>query len=60
MQRFEHPWLDGEPSLEEALSDPIVHLVMQRDGLTLEAVRTQIDASILRLRHDRSLSPRAA
>ena len=60
MQRLEHAWLDGEPSLEDALSDPIVHLVMQRDGLTLDVVRTYMDASVHRLRHDRAVPQRAA
>ena len=31
-------WLQGEPSLQEVMSDPIVHLVMRRDGLTPEDV----------------------
>ncbi len=30
---------DGvEPSLEDVMVDPLVHLVMQRDGLTVDAV----------------------
>ncbi len=31
-------WLQGEPSIREVMSDPIVHLVMRRDGLTPEDV----------------------
>ena len=31
-------WLHGEPSIQELMSDPIVHLVMCRDGLTPEIV----------------------
>ena len=33
-------WLRGEVSLEEMLEDPIVRLVMERDGLDKEAVQS--------------------
>ncbi len=33
-------WLRGEVSLEEMLDDPIVRLVMERDGLDKEAVQS--------------------
>ncbi len=33
-------WLRGETSLEEMLEDPIVRLVMERDGLDKEAVQS--------------------
>ena len=33
-------WLRGEASLEEMLDDPIVRLVMERDGLDKEAVQS--------------------
>ncbi len=33
-------WLRGEASLEEMLEDPIVRLVMERDGLDKEAVQS--------------------
>jgi len=38
-------WLQGEPELEEMLGDPIVLLVMQRDGLTPQSVRRILRAS---------------
>jgi hypothetical protein len=33
-------WLQGEVSLEEMLDDPIIRLVMERDGLDKEAVQS--------------------
>lgn len=27
------PWRHGEPTLEEVMADPLVHLLMRRDGL---------------------------
>jgi hypothetical protein len=33
-------WLRGEASLEKMLDDPIVRLVMERDGLDKEAVQS--------------------
>jgi len=35
-------WIEGEPTLREILSDPIVHLVMQRDGVTAAEVRRTV------------------
>ena len=32
------PWSEGEPKLQDVMSDPIVHLLMRRDGLTPETV----------------------
>lgn len=32
------PWRTGEPSLTDVMTDPLVHLVMQRDGLRSEQV----------------------
>lgn len=29
-----NPWRTGEPSLGEIMHDPLIHLVMARDGLT--------------------------
>jgi hypothetical protein len=29
-----------EPSLDELLSDPVLHAVVRRDGLTVETVRS--------------------
>jgi hypothetical protein len=33
----------GEPSLEEILADPIIRLIMQRDGVDESSMRGQID-----------------
>ena len=32
------PWRNGEPALAELMADPIVHLLMRRDGLTPASV----------------------
>lgn len=32
------PWRTGEPSLTEVMTDPLVHLVMRRDGLRSDQV----------------------
>lgn len=42
-------WLQGEPEIEEMLRDPIVHLVMARDGLTPQGLRRILRASGARL-----------
>lgn len=38
-----------EPPLEELLADPLVHLVLARDGLTVETVRREMLAARRRL-----------
>jgi len=42
-------WLHGEPSIQEVMSDPIVHLVMRRDGLTPESVWAAIQTASVKL-----------
>ncbi len=42
-------WLDGEPGLDEVMADPIVHLVMRRDGLSADMVRAAVAAGVARL-----------
>jgi len=32
------PWRSGEPALADVMADPIVHLLMRRDGLTVDEV----------------------
>lgn len=32
------PWRSGEPALADLMADPIVHLLMRRDGLTVDEV----------------------
>ena len=36
------PWFDGEPTLEDLLSDPIILAVMHRDGVEPETLRRVI------------------
>ncbi len=43
------PWLQGEPSIQELMSDPIIHLVMRRDGLTPEIVWAVIQVASVEL-----------
>lgn len=43
-------WLRGEISLEEMLEDPIVRLVMERDGLDKEAVQSAFLAAAIRIK----------
>jgi hypothetical protein len=42
-----------EPLLDEVLNDPIVRLVMARDGLPLEEVWVHVEAARRRLRERR-------
>ena len=35
--------LHGEPTLEEMLAEPIIRLIMQRDGVDETSMRGQID-----------------
>jgi hypothetical protein len=39
-----------EPSLDDLLSDPILHALLARDGLTVEEVRRFLDEMKRRLR----------
>ena len=39
-----------EPALADMLADPIVHLVMRRDGVTEDALRRVIEAAQAMLR----------
>jgi len=47
--RQSESWLHGEPSIQEVMSDPIVHLVMRSDGLTPESVWAVIQAAPVKL-----------
>ncbi len=47
--RQSESWLHGGPSIQEVMSDPIVHLVMRRDGLTPESVWAVIQAASVKL-----------
>jgi hypothetical protein len=37
------PELHGEPTLEEMLADPIIRLIMSRDGVNERDMRSQLD-----------------
>ena len=39
-----------EPALQDVLADPLVHLVMQRDGVSMPALRAVVAAARARLR----------
>lgn len=45
---FEHPGL--EPSLDEVLEDPIVRLIMQRDGIAQDEVTRLVERARAGLR----------
>jgi len=34
---------DGEPPLSELLADPVLHLLIKRDGISLDELRRLID-----------------
>jgi hypothetical protein len=34
---------DGEPPLSELLADPVLHLLIKRDGISLDQLRKLID-----------------
>ena len=44
---------DGEPPLSELLADPILHLLMARDGISLAELRHLIEST----RRHRNLDP---
>ncbi len=46
----EDRWLCGEPTLDEMLADPIVRMVMARDGVSDETVRGVFEEAAKRLR----------
>ena len=52
-------WLQGEVSLDEMLEDPIVRLVMQRDGLNREAVQSAFLAASERMTRRRHVQTAA-
>ena len=43
-------WLSGEPSLDDMLKDPIVRLLMKRDGLSEDTVRAVFQDAAERMR----------
>ena len=53
-------WLSGEPSLDDMLKDPIVRILMKRDGLSEEMVRAVFRDAARRLRARSERVERAA
>jgi hypothetical protein len=47
-------WLRGEISMGDMLEDPIVRLVMERDGLDKEAVQSAFLAAAIRIKCQRA------
>ncbi len=60
MQTQKGAWLDGEPTIDDVLSDPIVQSVMRSDGLTYENVHAAMTMALARLRNLPEKPPRAA
>ena len=48
---------DGEPPLSELLADPMLHLLMERDGISLAELERLIE-SARRRRNPASATPR--
>ena len=48
-------WMYGEPALDDVLNDPIVHLVMRRDGIGVAEVRAAIAPVTAKLRSEKVL-----
>lgn len=46
----ERTFLQGEPPLCEVLEDPIVHLLMTRDGVSRDALAKLVEEAAARLR----------
>ena len=60
MKTRKEVWLNGEPAIDDVLSDPIVHAVMRSDGLTYEDVHAAITVALARLRNLSEKPPMAA
>ena len=43
-------WLSGESTLDDMLADPIVRILMERDGLSEDSVRCAFQDAAKRLR----------
>ncbi|MDR6953114.1 hypothetical protein J2X65_002475 [Ancylobacter sp. 3268] len=50
----------SEPTLDEILADPLVGLILRRDGLTPGVVRVKLDRERRRLARSGPALPRAA
>ena len=54
--------LDGEPTLEELLAEPIVRALMARDGISPEAIRAALrglDLALFPARQPKGVKPTA-
>ncbi len=60
MKTQKEAWLNGEPTIDDVLSDPIVQSVMRSDGLTYEDVHAAVTLALARLRNMPEKPPRAA
>ena len=60
MQTQKEARLDGEPTIDDVLSDPIVQSVMRSDGLTYENVHAAVTMALARLRNLPEKPPRVA
>ena len=45
-------WMYGEPTLDDVLDDPVVHLLMRRDGIGEAEVRAAIAPVVAMLRSE--------
>lgn len=53
-------WIYGEPGIDDLLNDPLVGLVLRRDGLNRQDLRTAVAAGRARLSPIRARESRAA
>ena len=53
-------WIHGEPAIDELLHDPLVKLVLGRDGLTMDDLRHAVAVARARLAPPALKSSRAA
>lgn len=53
-------WICGEPSLDEMLADPIVRILMERDGVSERSVRGVFEDAAKRLKAHSGNVDRAA
>lgn len=53
-------WLHGEPTIDEVMADPIVHLVMRSDGIKPEDVWETVRIASNHLREKRQHVIKAA
>lgn len=57
MDNPKYACLKGEPTLEEILAEPIVLLVLKRNGMTVHDLRRVVTEAAQRLRGSRPVCP---